>query len=73
MNLKMELSKKQQNLMEQLNISIQDKEYTQEELKSALNTISDYIMNLSIKNNDLSNEMAKYNELTSILVKNIVR
>ena len=50
MNLKMELSKKQQNLMEQLNISIQDKEYTQEELKSALNTISDYIMNLSIKN-----------------------
>ena len=70
MNLKKELTKKQQALMEQLNIPIENKEYSQDELRNYLDVISNNIMNFSLKNGDLSHEMAKYNELANVLAKN---
>ena len=70
MNLKNELTKKQQNLMEQLDIPIENREYSRDELRNYLDVISNNIMNFSLKNGDLQHEMTKYNELANVLEKN---
>lgn len=69
MNLKMDLTQKQQNLLTIIDYPVADKEYSQDEIKHCINFITEHCMSLSSKNNDLKNEMQKYDELMRILVK----
>lgn len=70
MNFKIDLTKNQQNLLTQIYYPVYDKEYSKEEIKHCVNHIADHCMSLSSKNDDLKNEMQKYDELMKLLVKN---
>ena len=70
MNFKLDLTTKQQNLLKEINYPVIDKEYSKDELKYCINYIADHCMSLSSKNNDLRNEIQKYNELMRILINN---
>lgn len=69
MNLKMELSRENQELLNQIGIEIEDKNYNTEEIKKCENDIINHIMSKSLKNRDLSRESAKYSNLIDILEK----
>lgn len=69
MNLKMELSPTNQNLLGELGINVEDREYSQEEIKHFENDIFTHIMSKSSKNGDISREMNKYDELAKFLLK----
>ena len=68
MNLKNELSLKNQNLLKELGINIENRDYSQEEIKYFENEVFTHIMSKSSKNNEISNELSKYNELANILI-----
>lgn len=70
MNFKIDLTTKQQNLLTQINYPVIDKEYSKDEIKKCVNYITDHCMSFSSKNNDLSNELQKFDELIKILLKN---
>ena len=70
MNLKTELSTKNQNLLSDIGIVIEDREYTQDEIKHFQNEVFTHIMSKSSKNNGISNEMNKYNEVANFLMNN---
>jgi hypothetical protein len=70
MNLKIELSNENQELLNQIGIEIEDKNYNVEEIKRCENDIINHIMSKSLKNKDLSKESIKYSNLIDILVKN---
>ena len=70
MNLKMDLTNRQQNLLKQIDIVSEDRDYSPEEIKKCVNSISEHIMSQSSKNGDLSNEMTKFNELANLLIRN---
>ncbi len=54
MNLLDKCTDKEMNLIKQAGIVIEDKDYTEDELKYFGNQIGDYIMSHSSKNNDIS-------------------
>lgn len=70
MNFKMDLTPNQQNLLTQINFPVVDKEYSKDEVKKCVNYIAEHCMSLSSKNNDLYNEIQKYDGILKILVKN---
>ena len=70
MNLKTELSTKNQNLLNDIGINIEDREYSQDEIKHFQNEVFTHIMSKSSKNNGISNEMNKYNEVANFLMNN---
>lgn len=70
MNLKTELSTKNQNLLSDIGINIEDREYSQDEIKHFQNEVFTHIMSKSSKNNGISNEMNKYNEVANFLMNN---
>ncbi len=53
-----------------MSIQIENKEYSSNEIKKNLTTIITHVMSKSAKNNDLANEMARYNSVMTLLVKN---
>lgn len=63
MNPRKELSKEQQRLLEDAEIEIQEKDYTEEEVKLLENDIIDYIMNKSFKHKDISKTINSYLEV----------
>lgn len=65
----MELSPTNQNLLGELGINVEDREYSQEEIKHFENDIFTHIMSKSSKNGDISREMNKYDELAKFLLK----
>lgn len=69
MNLKLDLSKNNQELLEQAGIEISNKNYSPEEIKKCENNIAGYIMSKSLKNMDVSNESMRYSSLMEILIK----
>lgn len=69
MNFKIDLTKQQQNLLKQIDIVSENRDYSSEEIKQCVNSISEHIMSKSSKNGDLSNEMIKFNELINLLVR----
>ncbi len=69
MNLKVDLTTKQQELLQQLNITIENKDYSNEEIRQYENIITSHIMNKSSKNGDLSKEISKYGEIVNKLMK----
>lgn len=70
MNLKLDLSKNNQELLEQAGIEISNKNYSPEEIKKCENNIASYIMSKSLKNMDVSNESIRYSDLMEFLIKN---
>lgn len=70
MNLKLDLSKSNQELLEQAGIEISNKNYSSEEIKKCENNIASYIMSKSLKNMDVSNESIRYSDLMEFLIKN---
>lgn len=69
MNLKVDLTTKQQELLQQLNITIENKDYSDEEIRQYENIITSHIMSKSSKNGDLSKEISKYGEIVNKLIK----
>lgn len=63
MNPRKELSKEQQRLLEDAEIKIQEKDYTEEEVKLLENDIIDYIMNKSFKHKNISKIINSYLEV----------
>ena len=70
MNFKTDLSIENQKLLQDIDYQIKNKEYSSEEIKQCEFYIADYIMSFSSKNDDISKEIKKYNELIDILVRN---
>lgn len=69
MNFKMDLSTNQKYLLEQIDIKVENRKYTKEEIKDCIDSIANHIMSKSTKNGDLDKEIIKYNGLINLLVK----
>lgn len=70
MNFKMDLSIKNQKLLQEMDYKIENREYSTEEIKQCELYVANHIMSLSSKNGDISKEIIKCNELMNILAKN---
>ncbi len=71
MNFKEDFSEEQQNLLKKIeNISVENKNYSQDEIKETFNTVSSYIMSKSSKNGDLSKELNNYTGILNKLIEN---
>ena len=70
MNLKADLSIKNQELLKEIEYKIEDKEYSPEEIKQCECYVANYIMSLSSKNGDIARETIRFNDLMNVLVKN---
>ena len=70
MNFKKDFSIEKQNLLQQADVNVEDKNYTSDEIRNALNRVCSYIMSQSTKNGDLSKLIIKYNSIIDDLSKN---
>ena len=70
MNYAKDFTTDQQQLIKHLDICIEDREYSAEEIKNDLSKIASFVMSKSSKNGDLINEMHRYNPVMTILVNN---
>ena len=71
MNFKKDFSEEQQNLLKKIeNISVENKNYSQDEIKETINNVSSYIMSKSSKNGDLSKELNNYTRILNKLIEN---
>lgn len=70
MNLKVELTEKNQKLLNEIGLKVENREYSKEEIKRFINSIGEYIFSQSTKNGDLSKATARFNNLMQILIKN---
>lgn len=70
MNLKVELTEKNQKLLNEIGLKVENREYSKEEIKRFTNSIGEYIFSQSTKNGDLSKATARFNNLMQILIKN---
>lgn len=69
MNFKTDLSNSNQELLSQIGIESEDRNYTIEEIKKCENNIATHIMSKSLKNMDLAKESVKYSNLMNILAR----
>ena len=69
MNLKKDLSTANQELLIQLGVKIEDRNYSTEEIKKCENNIATHIMSKSLKNMDLAKESVKYSSLMNIFAR----
>lgn len=69
MNLLNKCTTKEIKLLENIGINVEDKEYTNEELRRYEYQIEDFIMSHSTKNGDISKLSNQYNSILNILVK----
>ena len=67
MNLLDTFTTEQKKLLNETGITIQDKDYSEDELKLLFNNVIEYVMNSSIKNNDMNNSLKKYTNIINIL------
>lgn len=70
MNLKKELSSKNQTLLSNIGQEIEDREYSVDEIRYIRNEVFTHIMSGSSKNDSISKEINKYNDLANILLDN---
>lgn len=70
MNLKKELSTKNQALLNNIGQEIEDREYSVDEIRYIRNEVFTHIMSGSSKNGSISNEINKYNDLANFLLDN---
>ena len=71
MNYKKELSEQNQKLLSNIDINIEDREYSTEEIGRNINDISNYIISKSSKNGDLDKTRIEYMPLANILQSSI--
>ena len=69
MNLLDKCTKSEIKLLENIGINIEDKEYTNEELRRYENQIEDFIMSHSTKNGDISKLSNQFSSILNTLVK----
>ena len=67
MNLANTFNMEQTKLLNKAGILIQDKDYSKDEISNFFNEIMEYVMNGSIKNNDISKSLKEYNDIINIL------
>ena len=70
MNLKTDLSKEDQKLLQNIGIKIIDKDYKPNELKNFTNSIGEYIFSQSSKNGYIEKAIDEYGDLLRVFVKN---
>ena len=70
MNFKNDLTQNQQTLLLQIDYPVENREYSKEDIRQCVTFVGSHIMSLSSKNNDLSSELMKYNDLMKFLIKN---
>ena len=70
MNLKLDLTEKNQQLLHEIGIESENREYSKEEIQTFSNSIGDFIFSKSSKNGDIANATAKYSDLLNIFVRN---
>lgn len=69
MNLIKSTTSNERELLSNIGINIENREYTKDELKNMESSIVDFIMNHSTKNNDIN----KYNNLYNEILDKIYR
>lgn len=70
MNFKTDLEIKNQKLLQEIGYKVENREYSLEEIKNCETYIANHIMSQSSKNNDITKEIIKFDDLINILVKN---
>ncbi len=70
MNLKLDLTNKNQQLLRELGINIENRDYSKEEIKTFSNSIGDFIFSKSTKNGDIDKATSRYGDLLNFFVKN---
>ena len=71
MNYKKDLSEQNQKLLSNMDIDVEDREYSTEEIGRNINDISNYIISRSSKNGDLDKTRIEYMPLANILQSSI--
>lgn len=71
MNYKKDLSEQNQKLLSNIDIDVEDREYSTEEIGRNINDISNYIISKSSKNGDLDKTRIEYMPLANILQSSI--
>ena len=71
MNLLNKFTINQTKLLESDGIYIQDKDYSEDEIKIIFNRVMENVMNKSLKNRDMANSLRRYNDIINILDNNI--
>lgn len=71
MNYKKDLSEQNQKLLSNIDIDVEDREYSTEEIGRNINDISNYIISRSSKNGDLDKTRIEYMSLANILQSSI--
>lgn len=69
MNLLNKCTTKEIKLLENIGLNVEDKDYTNEELRRYESQIEDFIMSHSIKNDDISKLSNQYSSILNTLVK----
>lgn len=69
MNLLNKCTTKEIKLLENIGLNVEDKDYTNEELRRYESQIEDFIMSHSTKNGDISKLSNQYNSILNTLVK----
>ena len=70
MNLKLDLTEKNQQLLHEIGIESENREYSKDEIKTFSNIIGDYIYSLSSKNGDMAKALDIYGDVLNIFIKN---
>lgn len=69
MNLLNEFTTNEVILLEQAGIIVENKEYSNDEIKRCENKIGEFIMNYSMKTNEISELSNKYSRILSVLIR----
>ena len=71
MNLLNRCTTKEIKLLENIGLNVENKDYTNEELRRYESQIEDFIMSHSTKNGDISRLSNQYNSILNTLIKGI--
>lgn len=69
MNLKNVLNEKEVKTLENIGLTVENKEYNRDELRQFEMSIEDFIMSHSSKNGDISRLINQYSNILNILIK----
>ena len=70
MNLGTDLSKRNKELIQEIGIKSENREYSKDEIKTFSNIIGDYIYSQSSKNGDMEKALDIYSDVLNIFVRN---
>lgn len=70
MNLGTDLSKKNQEVLQEIGIKSENREYSKEEIKSFSNIIGEHIYSRSSKNGDMEKAFNIYGDILTTFVRN---